>query len=182
MILYENGVIYKLCCNDTNITDIYIGVTTNFRQRKNTHKYDSKSELKKHLRVYDFINKNGRFSNWSMIEIEKYKASDKQDLLKRERYWIEQMKPTLNSCFSFSTLEQKKMVREKYNNSDKKKEQSKNYRKSDACKQTLENRKVKVTCDCGDILSKGCLSKHLKRNVHKINMSNLNNNNNNNNI
>ena len=35
---YSNTIIYKLCCNDPSITEIYIGHTTNFTQRKNRHK------------------------------------------------------------------------------------------------------------------------------------------------
>lgn len=141
MVLYENGVIYKLCCNDTNITDIYIGATTNFRQRKNTHKRNLNSKEKLRLKVYIFINNNGGFSNWSMIEIEKYKASDRHDLLKRERYWMEQMKPTLNSSFSFSTSEQKKINKDKYYKSEKNRERQKLY--------DQERKSIPYTCECG---------------------------------
>tara|TARA_R110000868_G_scaffold300864_1_gene561327 strand:+ start:262 stop:456 length:195 start_codon:yes stop_codon:yes gene_type:complete len=41
-----------------------------------------------------------------MIEIERYKAYDKRHLETRERYWIEQMKPSLNSCFPTQTREE----------------------------------------------------------------------------
>jgi hypothetical protein len=35
---YSNSIIYKLCCKDTSITDIYVGSTTAFRARKCQHK------------------------------------------------------------------------------------------------------------------------------------------------
>ena len=37
---YSKTIIYKLCCKDINITDIYVGHTTNFIKRKNEHKSD----------------------------------------------------------------------------------------------------------------------------------------------
>jgi len=36
---YSKSIIYKICCNDINIIDIYIGSTTNFITRKAEHKY-----------------------------------------------------------------------------------------------------------------------------------------------
>ena len=35
---YTQTTIYKICCNDTAITDIYVGSTTNFANRKYGHK------------------------------------------------------------------------------------------------------------------------------------------------
>jgi len=170
MVNYNNGIIYKICCKDLSITDIYVGSTTNFNKRKQHHKERMNvNHTKGHYKIYKSMRDNGGFNNWSLIEIEKYPCDSKRELEKRERYWIDELKPTLNSLLPYVSESETK-------------ERIINYRKSDARKQTLENEKVKVTCDCGDILNKSSLSRHLKRNVHKINMSNLNNNNNNNNI
>ena len=38
MVNYENSVIYKLCCTDPTVQDVYVGSTTNVRKRKNQHK------------------------------------------------------------------------------------------------------------------------------------------------
>ena len=35
---YQKGLIYKLCCKDLNIKDIYVGSTCNFARRKCQHK------------------------------------------------------------------------------------------------------------------------------------------------
>ena len=35
---YENSVVYKLCCDDPEITDIYVGSTCNFKVRKTNTK------------------------------------------------------------------------------------------------------------------------------------------------
>ena len=37
---YSKTIIYKIVCNDLNITDVYVGHTTNFIKRKARHKYD----------------------------------------------------------------------------------------------------------------------------------------------
>lgn len=34
--------------------------------------------------------------NWHVIQLKAHEAKDKRDLETRERYWIEQLKPTLN--------------------------------------------------------------------------------------
>ena len=36
---YSNTIIYKITCNDTNVSDLYVGHTTNFIERKRGHKY-----------------------------------------------------------------------------------------------------------------------------------------------
>ena len=35
---YTKTIMYKICCNDLNIKDIYIGHTTDFKTRKSSHK------------------------------------------------------------------------------------------------------------------------------------------------
>ena len=98
MVNYSNSIIYKLCCNNTDITAIYIGSTTNFGRRKGQHKCSCNNENDKshNLQVYQFIRANGDWENWDMVQVEQYEAKDKHDLHARERYWIEQLKPKLN--------------------------------------------------------------------------------------
>jgi DNA repair exonuclease SbcCD ATPase subunit len=90
---YSKGIIYKICCKDPEVTDVYVGSTICFRKRKYTHKSDCK---KRQFYVYQFIRENGGWNNWEMIEVERYQAIDKQDLLKRERHWLEELKASLN--------------------------------------------------------------------------------------
>ena len=40
---YANTVIYKITCIDKAITDVYVGHTTNFVQRKHQHKQNCKN-------------------------------------------------------------------------------------------------------------------------------------------
>ena len=97
-INYKNCIIYKLVCKDLDISNIYIGSTTNFRRRKNQHKECcSNLNSKKYNELkYRFIRENGGFENWEMIEIEKYPCNDSNEALARERYWIENLNSQMN--------------------------------------------------------------------------------------
>jgi len=101
---YSKSIIYKICCKDTNITDCYIGSTTNFTNRKNRHKSNCNSNSKKgNLKVYRFIREYGGWDNWDMILIEIYPCTDKLELLKREREFFEFFNSTLNTLIPSRT-------------------------------------------------------------------------------
>ena len=102
----SNAIMYKLCCNDINITDIYIGHTTDFESRKRHHKTNCNN--KKNNKVYQFIRDNGGWDNWSMIIIEEYLCNTRQEVLNRERELIEEFKATLNSTIPIRTKQDKK--------------------------------------------------------------------------
>ena len=55
---YSNTIIYKIICNNATITDLYVGHTTNFVQRKSLHK-SACNNLKNNLRLYKKIRENG---------------------------------------------------------------------------------------------------------------------------
>ena len=75
------GFVYKLCCNDPEIKEIYVGSTKNLRVRKNKHKYSCTNENdKKHkLNVYQFIRANGGFSNFDIIQLERFEFNTKYE-------------------------------------------------------------------------------------------------------
>ena len=92
---YSNTIIYKIYCNDTNVTDIYIGHTTNFVKRKYQHKTLCNNSSK--LKIYDIIRNNGGWNNWNMVEIAKYSCQDVTEARIREQEHYELLKPSLNS-------------------------------------------------------------------------------------
>ena len=96
---YSKTMIYKLCCNDPTIEEIYIGSTCNFSRRKAGHKSDCNNENIRNynLKVYKFIRDNGGFENWNMIQIEAKSVANKLEKGSLEREWIEKLKPSLNS-------------------------------------------------------------------------------------
>ena len=96
---YENSVIYKLKHNeDYDDTNIYVGSTTNFKNRKNQHKTNCINEKYKNYNcfVYQFIRDNGNWDNWVMIPIEEYPCNSKNELEIRERFHIDLLRPKLN--------------------------------------------------------------------------------------
>jgi hypothetical protein len=99
-INYQNTIIYKIVCNDLEITDLYVGHTTSFTDRKRQHKNGCSNENNKkyNLKVYQMIRTNGGWNNWSMIEIEKYSCNDFNEAAARERYYYEELNAKLNSC------------------------------------------------------------------------------------
>lgn len=114
---YSNTIIYKLCCNDPSITDIYVGHTTNFTNRKRSHKCRCNNETDKsyNFYVYQFIRYHGDWSNWSMIQIEKINCVDSNDAIKHERRYFELLGATLNShCPSRTLKEYREDHTEKY--------------------------------------------------------------------
>jgi hypothetical protein len=95
---YINTVIYKIYCNDETVNDLYVGHTTNFNVRKNCHKTSCTNENNRdyNLPVYIFIRENGGWNNWKIEEIEKFPCINYNEASQRERYWVENLKATLN--------------------------------------------------------------------------------------
>ena len=127
---YSKSIIYKLVCNDPTITEFYIGSTTNFKNRKYSHKTDSNNKNSKiyNINLYKCIRENGNFENWSMIMIYEYiDCKSKLELHQKERYYIDLLKSTLNKNRPHITEEESKERHKKYyeNNQEKLKEKSK---------------------------------------------------------
>jgi hypothetical protein len=104
-IIYENTVMYKLVCNDTNVVDFYIGHTTDFVKRKSQHKSKSIFSTQK---LYKTIRDNGGWDNWDMVIIEKFPCLDRLEALLREQYWYEQLKAKLNTTPPMKVKREKK--------------------------------------------------------------------------
>jgi hypothetical protein len=98
-INYANAIVYKICCKDINVVEIYVGSTTNFTKRKCGHKANCDNvKLKSYnYNVYQFIRNNGGWNNFEMIELEKVlNCADANTLKSRERYFLENLKASLN--------------------------------------------------------------------------------------
>ena len=96
---YSNTVIYKITCNEPNVTDKYVGHTTNFVQRKSSHKNSTTNEKSDcyNLKLYKTIRENGGWENWRMEMVYFYNCKNLHEAkLKEQEYFIE-LKATLNS-------------------------------------------------------------------------------------
>jgi vacuolar-type H+-ATPase subunit I/STV1 len=91
------------------VKELYVGNTTNFRQRKTCHKNACRCEKNRSypLKVYQFIRSNGGWENWEMIEIEKYPCKDGDEARARERHWYEELNASLNTFCPLRTEEER---------------------------------------------------------------------------
>ena len=121
---YFETVMYKIVCMDLKIKDCYVGSTTDFRKRKNDHKTSCKT---KNFKLYQFINSNGGWDNWDMIEIEKFPCMDSNEKRRRERYWMEELKAELN--MRNSIISKDEVIENVKTNHFKNKEKIKDYQK-----------------------------------------------------
>jgi hypothetical protein len=132
---YGNTVIYKIVCNDLQIKSVYVGHTTNFRQRKSGHKSKCNNENGNsyNSNKYKFIRENGGWKNWSMVEVCKYPCTDKREAEAEERRHYENLNADLNTYRPIiSDIEKKKYDNQKskeyrIKNSEKFKQYNKEY-------------------------------------------------------
>ena len=110
---YSKAIQYKIVCNDPAITDCYNGSCISFKDRKKSHKNDSRNPTGKryNYKVYQFIREHGGWENWSMVQLEEYPCKSRQELFLRERHWFDLIKPTLNMISPTADLQKRKKCR-----------------------------------------------------------------------
>jgi hypothetical protein len=91
---YSNTIIYKITCKDTQVTDVYVGHTTNFVQRKHSHRQNCKNN---NCKLYEVIRANGGWSNWSMDIINFFNCKDLYEARIKEQEYFLLLRATLNS-------------------------------------------------------------------------------------
>ena len=183
MVNYGKAMIYKLCCKDPNIIDIYIGSTTNFSRRKNHHKCNCNNVIGKDYNnyKYQFIRDNGGFENFDMILIENVSCNSKRELEQIERKYMDELKPSLNTTRPYITEKERKTINNTCNktycknNKEKIAEYTKKYRVENKTKiqkkdkkyyeknktKILEKLKTNVNCEfCNCSIRKYHLKKH----------------------
>ena len=150
---YSRTIIYKLVHkDDLDDVNVYVGHTTDFTKRKNAHKICCNLPSNKgyNSKKYQFIRENGGWYEWVMLKIEDYPCKDVYEATNRERYWVKELKPKLNSCEPGRTIKEyyvdnkeKIAEREKeyyQNNREKIAEREKEYRENNRDK-IIEYRK-----------------------------------------
>jgi hypothetical protein len=111
---------------------MYIGHTTDFERRFNNHKLRC-NHINNNIKGYNFIRENGGWENWNMIKIENFSCNNKKEAEERERYWIDELKSSLNMKIPSRTKKEiceasRKNAREYYKkNTNKIKEYQKKY-------------------------------------------------------
>ena len=165
---YNKSIIYKLCCKDPTIKDIYVG-STNFRSRKFSHKNSCNNEKNRayNLYVYRFIRENGNWENWTMIELEKVDCNDCKTLHKIERSYIEKLGASLNKIIPTRTIkeyrEDNKEKIKKYYEDNKEKIKLK---KKEYYEKNKEKINLRTICICGTDIQFSTRKIHIKTKKH----------------
>lgn len=182
---YSKTVIYKLCCNDPTIEDIYIGSTCNFTNRKRQHKTscNNPNTIGYNIKVYKFIRENGGWENWSMVMIHEQAVENKLQKERIERQFIDELKPSLNCLIPTRTKQEYKLENKEYisqykkQHREKHKEYYKQYRDEhkDRNKETWDEYYAKnkdelnktINCECGGRYSKHQKARHFRSQKHQ---------------
>ena len=96
---YSSTLFYMIFCKDTTIDDLYIGHTTNFVQRKQSHKQSCSNTKNTNYKckLYTVIRDNGGWDNWKMQIIAFHECDDLMSAKKHEQKYFEEYNATLNS-------------------------------------------------------------------------------------
>jgi len=96
---YSSTIIYKIICTDSAITDVYVGHTTNFVQRKQSHRQSCKNIKSPNykLKLYEVIRANGGWNNWKMEIINFFDCKDHYEARKKEQEYFISLNANLNS-------------------------------------------------------------------------------------
>lgn len=188
MVNYSNSKIYKIVNSNCEEGNCYYGSTTNslhkrFHQHKNNY---TKWKAGKYCYTTSFKLFEEDFENIKIILVEEVKCENKQQLLARERFWIENNK-CVNKLIPTRTkkeryLKNKEQILKKaktyrINNKEKINTYMKQYRKThknerkeydkhryDLKKKIiLQKRKEKIKCSfCGSCVRKSDIRRHQK--------------------
>jgi hypothetical protein len=175
--MMKTGYVYKLCCNDINVKEIYVGSTVNMKERRREHRHrcNNPNHPKAKYKVYECIRANGGFNNWSMIQLEKVEFADKHQLHAKERFYLEQLQATLNAYIPTRTNkeyydEHKERIKQnKKEHYDKHKEHYLQYKQQ---YYETHNEQIKAyaniinECPCGNSYTNQNKSRHMKTKKH----------------
>ena len=96
---YSNTIIYRIFCKNENVSDLYIGHTTNFSQRKSCHKNSCENPNNSlyNIKLYKTIRENGGWNNWIMQEIDVLNLKNSTEARIKEKEYYDNFKANLNS-------------------------------------------------------------------------------------
>ena len=96
---YSNTIFYKISCKNPSVSDIYIGHTTNFVQRKHAHKQSCKNPktTNHNCKLYQVMRENDGWDNWNMEIIAFHACENSYSARKQEQSYFEQYNASLNS-------------------------------------------------------------------------------------
>ena len=96
---YSNTIIYTITCKDQTITDVYVGHTVNFVQRKHAHKQSCVNTkcVNYKCKLYEVIRNNGGWDNWKMEIVDFFNCCNQFEARQKEQEYFISLNATLNS-------------------------------------------------------------------------------------
>jgi hypothetical protein len=166
------GVIYKIVCNITNET--YYGSTTNYNHRMSAHlTRTDKQKQKAKCKSWDIINRG----NFTFSIVEELICETKTDLLKRERYYIENNE-CVNIKIPYKTKEEINEDKKKYRlehkeeilkihaiyreNNRERLRKMENERYHNNKEEINKKKSARIVCECGIIYIHNHKARHFK--------------------
>jgi len=94
--------IYEIACK-TNLSLFYIGSTNNLSSRQSHHKKNTTNKVGKRYwtKLYTEIRANGGWVNMKFTKLYEFDDISKDELRQKEQYYIDELKPPLNSIKSY---------------------------------------------------------------------------------
>jgi hypothetical protein len=156
-------IIYQIRPLDRTLGFTYIGSTICFEKRKSNHKEYCRNEKRKshNTPLYKFIRENGGWDAFEMVPLEEYKCDTKLQARIREQDTLDKVENKLNSVRAYTDdATTKEQQHQHYlENRDVVLEKRKDYRNKNKTA-INEQKKEKVECCCGAIVSKSHLGRH----------------------
>ena len=117
---YHNSIIYHIRHMESKEV-VYVGSTTNFSQRKATHKWLCNHEEAKDftIPIYCHIMNNGGFNCFEVIPIQSLKLENKTQLLIAEQVEIDKHQTLVNRNKAHITIEELKEYHKQYHEEHK---------------------------------------------------------------
>lgn len=133
-------IIYKICCKDPNIKELYVGSTSSYARRIQSHKTAviNPSNMAHNYPVYKVIRENGGWDNWEHSIIEEIENTNKTDVRIREEQLTKELGATLNTWKAHRTFEEAKKYFSKGSEWYKVNKERANKRYKDNCEKMIK--------------------------------------------
>ena len=158
---YAKTIIYKLINYDYPEL-VYVGSTTNYTKRKQTHKEMVFNDNPR--KVYVSIRENGGWKSWNMIKICDYPCKDRREAEQEEDKHMMELKAGLNTHRASRTIKQYYK-----DNKDKYKQYY-----EDNKEEIKKQRTIKCNCECGSSFRHSDKARHQKSIKHQKYLKSLN--------
>lgn len=171
MVNYNQSKIYKIVPTvDSEDYEVYFGSTTKkyLSQRMVEHrsKYKNRDHNKINLSLFKMFDKYG-VENFVIVLLETVNCNSKDELLSRERHYI-QSNMCINKAIPIRTVDERKQLKREYREINKEviKEQRKEYRQKNK-DEIKTKRSIKCHCECGVIYRYSDKARHCRSKKHQ---------------